>query len=247
MLIGSILALLTLGFQVIWKLIPLKDWQEHRWQWIASFVLPFAIVLVAHVVWRLITAPWRLHQDQETVASKKEIELRDRIALLEFDERDCRRELLAWKATKPEIAIEVDRVIPKAPKGGVYEMFLLVTATLREPKNVLISEYKLELYMPEGSMRVGEFVDDISEWTLVTEDQQPWICHEMPPMPKEFTQRGKTVRGWLHFRVEAKESQIFGSRYLLNVISPDGANSGEGSATLPEINQSIWEKKLLNL
>lgn len=63
--IGASIAVLTLGLQVWWRLIPLKDWEEHKWQWVISVAGPFVIVLGGHALWRLISAPWRIHQDQE--------------------------------------------------------------------------------------------------------------------------------------------------------------------------------------
>jgi hypothetical protein len=63
--IGASIAVLNLGLQVWWRLIPLKDWEEHKWQWVISAVGPFIVVLGGHSLWRLISAPWRVHQDQE--------------------------------------------------------------------------------------------------------------------------------------------------------------------------------------
>jgi hypothetical protein len=63
--LGAFIAALGLGLQVWWELIPVKDWQEHKWHWVISVVAPFVLVLGGHALWRLITAPWRVHQDQE--------------------------------------------------------------------------------------------------------------------------------------------------------------------------------------
>src|ERR1700686_2899038 len=65
MAIGAGLAVATILLQVWWKLIPFQDWESHKWLLIASAVLPFIIVLLLHIAYRLITAPWRVYQDQE--------------------------------------------------------------------------------------------------------------------------------------------------------------------------------------
>ena len=65
MFIGGCIAVGTLALQVLWKLIPLADWREHRWQWIGSIVLPFIIVFGVDCMRRTLIGPWKLHQKQE--------------------------------------------------------------------------------------------------------------------------------------------------------------------------------------
>jgi hypothetical protein len=65
MVLGGSLAAGTLALQVLWKLIPLADWREHRWQWIGSVVIPFVLVFGIDCLRRIVTGPWRLHQKQE--------------------------------------------------------------------------------------------------------------------------------------------------------------------------------------
>ena len=56
---------------MIWRLIPLKDWEEHKWHWIVSLIAPFILVIGGHSIWRIVLAPWRVHQDQEKSNSEK--------------------------------------------------------------------------------------------------------------------------------------------------------------------------------
>lgn len=64
MIIGTVISLATLGLQVWKHLIPLADWQEHKMWWILSFILPYVVILGGHALWRLATAPVRLHKLQ---------------------------------------------------------------------------------------------------------------------------------------------------------------------------------------
>jgi hypothetical protein len=93
MLIGLALSLCTLILQVFWRLIPLRDWREHRWQWIASFALPFLAILISHIIWRLVSAPWRIHQDQEAVFSTAIQEKEDRIRNQAAENIELRKQL----------------------------------------------------------------------------------------------------------------------------------------------------------
>ena len=50
--IGAAIALISLGLQVWWELIPLKDWQEHKWQCVISVGLtPFYVPVFMRVGW----------------------------------------------------------------------------------------------------------------------------------------------------------------------------------------------------
>jgi hypothetical protein len=66
MALGAALAVATTGLQVFWKLISEQDWNLNKWRWIASVVLPFVVVIALHIAYRLLTAPWRVHQQQES-------------------------------------------------------------------------------------------------------------------------------------------------------------------------------------
>lgn len=102
-LIAGVLALVTTGLQAHWRLIPLVDWNEHKWQWIGSVALPFLVVLGIHIIWRLAIAPWRVHQDQEQKHS-------DETFLLHRQSETCKRELQNErdKTQQPDIALGWD-------------------------------------------------------------------------------------------------------------------------------------------
>jgi hypothetical protein len=86
MVIGGLIAVGTLALQVWWKLIPFADWREHRWQWIGSVVIPFALVLGIDCIRRLVTGPWRLHERQELELQKVRQRLAEEIAKNELPE-----------------------------------------------------------------------------------------------------------------------------------------------------------------
>src|ERR1035438_1380917 len=65
MVLGTIIALITLGIQVRERLIPIADWQEHKKWWILSFVLPYIVVLGVHAIWRTLQAPWQFYRKAE--------------------------------------------------------------------------------------------------------------------------------------------------------------------------------------
>jgi hypothetical protein len=95
MVLGTIIALFTLGIQVRAHLIPTADWQQHKMWWVLSFVLPYIIVLGTHALYRVAVAPWKLYQ-------KAEKEQHDAIKTIQEESRD----LLATERGKHQIAID---------------------------------------------------------------------------------------------------------------------------------------------
>src|SRR6185437_10418740 len=63
-LIATAVALVTVFIQAHWNLIP--DWGQHKRQLILSYVIPYAVILVPHWLYRLAEAPWRVHQELES-------------------------------------------------------------------------------------------------------------------------------------------------------------------------------------
>jgi hypothetical protein len=89
MALGGAISVANLALQVWWTLISPQDWSKHRGHWIASAVLPIVAVLAIHIAWRLGSAPWRVHQDQEAAyalavekAANDAVLLRNEIAVL---------------------------------------------------------------------------------------------------------------------------------------------------------------------
>ncbi len=62
MLLGTCLALATVFLQVWWKLIP--DWKQHHIQIMLSLVLPYLVILVPHVIYRIVMAPLKAYREQ---------------------------------------------------------------------------------------------------------------------------------------------------------------------------------------
>jgi hypothetical protein len=65
-LIGTGLGLCSVFLQAYWGLISIKDWQEHWNLWVLSIAIPYAIILVPHLLWRFVRAPWQVHQELES-------------------------------------------------------------------------------------------------------------------------------------------------------------------------------------
>lgn len=63
--IGGAFSLASLVLQASWRLISHEDWSQHKWRWVESVVLPIIAALAINIAWRLVTAPWRVYQDQE--------------------------------------------------------------------------------------------------------------------------------------------------------------------------------------
>jgi hypothetical protein len=61
MILGTAIALLNLIFSISFRLIPLKDWNDHKWLWVIATVSPYVIVLLFHFIWRLLLAPAQMH------------------------------------------------------------------------------------------------------------------------------------------------------------------------------------------
>ena len=70
MLIGGCISIAGLALQVSWVLIASEDWRLHKWQWIASVVLPTIAVIFINIALRVIMAPWKVYQKQERTYSE---------------------------------------------------------------------------------------------------------------------------------------------------------------------------------
>lgn len=101
MLYGACIAALTLALQVWWRLIPLKDWEEHKWQWVISFISPFVLVIGGHSIWRIVSAPWRLYQDQDELHDKELSKLNDELGELRRFKRTVEAEEVYLEPSSP--------------------------------------------------------------------------------------------------------------------------------------------------
>jgi hypothetical protein len=108
MLIGTALAIGTIVLQARLGLISSQDWHEHWRLWIASFAIPYGLVVVPHLLWRLAEAPWRVHQDLEQkhqgwqqIASEQLQELQNKNATLQ--DRITNQ---TWPDKRPQLTID---------------------------------------------------------------------------------------------------------------------------------------------
>ncbi len=63
LLIATGIALAQLLLLARWSLVA--DWRSHQLQWLLSCTIPYAVVLLGHLAYRVVEAPWRLHQEAE--------------------------------------------------------------------------------------------------------------------------------------------------------------------------------------
>jgi len=146
MAIGAIIAVITLALQVWWELIPLVDWQKHRSQWIASFVIPFFVILGGHVLWRLFSAPWRVHQDQESAfrAAIQEKEYKIQKQAIENEEVNKRLQEVLEKAEGPKILLTWDAPKEFAGLGIKRERLIIENASDIDAYHVKIEDVSID-------------------------------------------------------------------------------------------------------
>jgi hypothetical protein len=116
MLIGACIAAVSLGIQVRSRLIPSADWQK----WFTSLVVPFVAPLVVYAIWRLLSAPWRVHQDQEATfdVAKQEMEGKIRQKTIENGELTKRLQEVLDATEGPKIYLVWDVPRPFATVGA---------------------------------------------------------------------------------------------------------------------------------
>jgi hypothetical protein len=230
---GATLSVATVVIQAVWGLVG--DWQTHKWRWVLSILIPFGAYLLVDVIYRSALASWRVYVDLE-----------NRNKTLRQDFSKIENDLELWKAAKPQMEIELERIITRKSKNedDTLELFLQATITLVEPRQVSVAEYSFVLSTPRGAIRVGRPIDDLSEWRRVAGN----LMFELPSMPTEFTQRGEKVNGWFHFKLRTSNPEIMMSRCVIEVVTLHGTNNGEergqGLIVAGE-NFSVMPKKVL--
>jgi hypothetical protein len=61
LLVATTIAAVSLYLQ--FKMNLITDWAEHWKKWVLSCLVPYAAVLLLHIAYRFIQAPWRIHQE----------------------------------------------------------------------------------------------------------------------------------------------------------------------------------------
>jgi hypothetical protein len=231
MALATILAAATLVIQVIGRLISVQDWQQHKTLWVVSIVGPYIVVLAVHISWRLLTAPWRVHQEQE----RHYIE---RINTANQAISGTQRELKKWQSASPRIDMQIGALIASKPlETGVQGLFLLVDLTLIEPAEVQIDAFKLEIVDGVGVKWEAMFVDDLEDWTRLMEDPEKHRMVNYPKAVRKLTQRGDKVTCCLHFFFMMSEAKLFKVDLVLKVVTPYGTCSAQvkGANAFPDV------------
>jgi hypothetical protein len=147
MLLGTLLAGLTLAMQVGWKLIPTSDWQAHKWQWILSFVVPYLSVLGIHIAYRAIAAPWRVHQAQEAAQSNVVAQYETEVSAAREEAAKAQESLNNYlkRDDIPQIVLRWDRMKEQQFAGlGIKRKFLHIDNRSQEDIfNVQIEDVSL--------------------------------------------------------------------------------------------------------
>lgn len=100
---------LTLGavfLQARWHLIP--DWNEHSRLWILSYAIPYVVIMVPHLLYRLAEAPWRVHQELESGRWKIQDETTSKLTAFEGENARLRERISkqTWPEKRPRITFD---------------------------------------------------------------------------------------------------------------------------------------------
>jgi|SRR5580692_671996 hypothetical protein len=114
MILGALLAAATVVFQAYLKLISVDDWSRNKWQWLLSVVVPFAVVILFHISYRIVTAPWHVHQDLSARNSELEQAVNTELA------KRARPELtVSFIGSPPGVMLRLQNSSP-TPAVGVH-------------------------------------------------------------------------------------------------------------------------------
>src|ERR1700733_190415 len=133
----------------------------------------------------------------------------------------------------PEIAIEVLMLVPRGKAGEIgMDLFMWATLTLKEPREVIVDNFEIEA-IREGLSISFPGIEDVHKWGRVTHNNQSeYRGFIMQPLKRNLAQRGNPVTGWLHFRLELLESQIYNSTLRLKANTAHGTCSKDVDGVL---------------
>jgi hypothetical protein len=94
MVLGAAAAVVAILLQAHWGLIAAADWRGHWCRWLLSVAIPYAAIVVPHLIWRFAEAPWRIHQELEVCYEGKTDELRAKLNASEAERAQLRGEHL---------------------------------------------------------------------------------------------------------------------------------------------------------
>ncbi len=101
MAIGACLSVASVVLRASWGIMSRSDWKLHERQWIANIVLPIVAWMAVRIAYSLLTAPWRVHQDQESVHDVEKQAMR-----VELCEKNILVEQLLSPADRPRLVFE---------------------------------------------------------------------------------------------------------------------------------------------
>jgi hypothetical protein len=132
LLIATAIAAITAFLQVTGGLVEVTQ-TKRFWM---SVIAPYAVVLAVHILYRIVTAPWKLHQEQERRCEATK-------AVLSVEVADAKRELENTKLTytAPELFLKLDHSTEakKYPGFGItHRVVVIENNSDRDAYNVQI-------------------------------------------------------------------------------------------------------------
>jgi hypothetical protein len=223
---------------------------DDKWR-VATYatLLTYAGLFVLFLTLRLVLAPFELDQERQqfiTGLSKSLTYTRSKLAAMQA-------RLPAIDAEILEIHFQAETTpASAAPNLSVdCDIFLRVKLRLREIRPIEVLEYELSAVLHGRSLH-ADFLDDVSNWGLVTE-RKPigigttfrYIVSKLPPIVRRLDRAGVPVEEWLHFHVNGvHEKDIGATVYRLNVVTPTGAVSTDirGDKTLAGVESREFQR-----
>ena len=187
MVIATLIAAVTAGGQLRFDLVP----ADKKGRFVLTVLAPYVVVLLVHILWRFIWAPWKLHREREVELQQAKDALRMRDA-----------ELQETKNQFPDIDVQIREVhfLP-TPNGG--NVFLLVTLhNLNGNIATKVTGYELQLEVNGRSYSGG--TANIQGW-YIRRDQflgQPEALLDLAGRTQMLLQRGSPEEGWLRLFLE---------------------------------------------
>lgn len=227
-MLGFLLALLILAAQYHFGVIR-SDLHGR----ILSIAWPYALILVAFLVFHLARTPWLISNDHlDTIRSATQA--KDRLE----------QELSDAEATPIKLDIRPTEIYRIPAFSGrdrnvdgemTYDIFLLARIELKEPSFVALGPYALRLLL-HGTERLYGMERDVNEWELTIWSPTTPKTYPMQPLSMDV-RRGIPMEGWLHFKVPKISFKTLDQSTV--GLMADGGQRGIAMAEIPA-SPSIW-------
>jgi len=151
-----------------------------------------------------------------------------------------RNELEKFISQKPKIKVQIDKLkwrprqlgigpYPEPDGMSTYDVFVHAHLELEEPASVQVVCYRLYRTSSYETSSPAENLNDLHDWELVLDNHNTGrdTILSLNPLPKELTQRGELIHGWVHFHVgRCMEANMNSYGYTLEIVCEHGSNQG---------------------